>query len=115
MIKYKLSTYKLVVHGEYETEEEAIKDLSDKYMQGSRCDPPGKGYKEQLFHLKPLLIKDIAKEVYFYIEEEIHGIKQFVQKATLIIHPFKQEHWWSEKDDFKFKKCKFKYEVKEGD
>jgi hypothetical protein len=113
---YKLSTWKLEVKGEFESEEEAIKSLSDSYMTMSKCDPPGEHTLELLFSAKSRDLSTISKRVYFYIEEVVYGNKQWIHKLTLNIHPFKQEHWWESinKDKpFQFKETDFKYEVVE--
>lgn len=116
MKNYRLSSWKLQVTGLYATEEEAIKDLSDKYMQCSKCDPPGEHFLE-LFSGSGLTTRKtdgIAKRVYFYVEEKVYGNLQMVHKLTLNIHPFKQEHWWdsiNKENPFIFPQIEFKYEI----
>ncbi len=116
MKKYKLQTIFLGYNGEYKTEEEAIKDLADKYMSNSKCDPPGEHTLEIWANkgkIKGGDISKIAKVVWFYVWEEIYGVEQWVVKYNLAIHPFKKRHWWESEKDFKFdgRGRKFKYRV----
>jgi hypothetical protein len=113
MRTYKLSTWKLEVKGEYATEEEAIKDLSDRYMRCSKCDPPGKHFLEMFNKNAVRTLSDIGKRVFFYVEEEIYGHKQLVLKYDLDIHPFKKEHWWKcvNGEPFSFEETEFRYVI----
>lgn len=110
MNSYRLESWKLIVEGEYETEEEAIKDLSDKYMYCSKCDAPGDHPLEIFAKTTSREVSLIAKHVCFSVKLEVFGIKQWVQKYILHIHPFKSEHWWP-CEGFVFEPCEFKYEI----
>lgn len=114
-MEYKLSTWKLEVSGEFDTEEEAIKILSDRYMRCSKCDPPGEHIIEAMMNSSGDRTTDnIAKRVYFYVKEPIYGNLQWVHKLTLNIYPFKQEHWWESIDEnnpFVFSEIDFRYKI----
>ena len=114
--EYKLSTWKLSVEGEFESEEEAIKELSDRYMRCSKCDPPGEHPIELLSNSKggSRNIDTISKRVFLSVKEEVYGNLQWIHKLTLNIHPFKKEHWWDSvfKDKpFEFSEKEFKYKI----
>lgn len=111
-MKYKLYTWKLIVTGEYNNEEEAIKDLSDKYMACSKSDPPNEHPIELLTKTNNRTVDSIAKSVYLDVEIEVFGVLQFVNKYRLNIYPFKKEHWWKSNEDFKFEEREFRYEFK---
>lgn len=113
MTKYKLSTWKLETTGEFESEEAAIRELSDRYMQCSKCDPPGEHPIEHLSETTRT-VDTIAKRVYFYVQEKVYGNLQWVHKLTLNIYPFKPEHWWepvTKESRFKPEAREFKYEL----
>lgn len=115
MENYKLETWKLRVEGFYETEEAAIKDLADQYMQCSHCDAPGDHPLELWAKAKggtpkPVDVSIIGKGVCFSIEMKIFGIKQWVMKERLTIHPFQVNHWWP-CEGFVFEPCEFRYEI----
>lgn len=114
MKEYKLSSWKLEVKGQYASEEEAIKDLADKYMQCSKCDPPGEHFLELLSGNNQRDISQIGKGVWFYVYEAVYSHKQFVLKHQLTIYPFKQEHWWESVDKekpFVFEETEFRYKI----
>ena len=111
-MKYKIQTWKLLIQGEYDSEEEAIKDLADRYMQCSKCDAPNDHLIEHLTNKQSRLLENIAKRVYFYAEMEIFGNVQWIHKYTLNIYPFKDNHWWEDtRGNFKFEEREFKYEI----
>ena len=113
---YKISTWKYEVKGEFSSEEEAIKSLSDSYMKASKCDPPNEHPIELIAGVQNRDLSAIAKRVYFYVEEVVYGNKQWIHKLTLNIYPFKKEHWWesiNKEKPFEFKEIDFKYEVVE--
>jgi hypothetical protein len=111
-MKYKMQTWKLIVEGDYETEEEAIKDLADKYMQCSKCDAPNEHPIEHLTGNYNRTIDNIGKRVYLYVEMEIFNKLQMVHKYTLNIYPFKQSHWWEDTNGvFKFEDKEFKFKI----
>lgn len=114
MKKYKMQTWKLIVEGEYSSEEEAIKDLADKYMRCSKCDAPGNHPIEHLDKRHVRTIDGIAKAVYFFVQEEVYGINQWVQKYQMSIYPFTKDHWWP-CEGFEGPEREFKYEIKKGD
>lgn len=93
-MKFRIQTWKLRVEGEFDTEEEAIEVLSDRYLTCSKCDQPGDHPLELLSGKGRREIEKIAKQVYFYVEEEVYGHLQWIQKYILIIPPFKSRHWW---------------------
>jgi len=130
-MKYRLQTWKLTVEGEYLTDEEAILDLSDKYLRCSKCDLPGESLSELLSkdlniihgnsptaeklltniekvnfgvseNKTPKLITDIAKSVWLFTEEIMYNRPQWVEKHHVIIYPFKTEHWWDAPSDFTY-------------
>jgi len=111
MKTYKLETWKLKVEGEFETEEEAIKELSDRYMRCSKCDPPHEGVMEGLLQKNFRTLDTIAKGVFLSVKEEVYGHSQFILKHELVIYPFKKEHWWESSNGFEFEECEFKYEI----
>ena len=111
--KYKLSTWKLSIEGEYYNEKTAIRSLSNKYMKCSKCDAPGDHFIELMAGNSSRTIDTIAKRVYFYVYEDVYGHMQWILKYTLNIYPFQKSHWWP-CEDFNFEPRKFKYEfVKE--
>lgn len=121
MKKYRLQSWKLQIDGEFNDdntdEETVIKELSDRYMEISPCDPPGehpielmtqKKYSEDEIKLKLDLI---GKSVSLYIYMDVFGYMQWVKKYRLIIHPFKQNHWWESENKFIFDEREFRYEI----
>ena len=108
---YRIESWKLRVEGEYENEELAIKDLSDKYMQCSKCDAPGDHPLELWAGNKSREVNLIAKSVCFSIKTSVFGREQWVEKYSLNIYPFKKEHWWP-CEGFIFDEIDFKYEIK---
>lgn len=112
--KYKLSTWKYAVEAEFETEEEALKELSDKYMFASKCDAPGDHLFELMAGNTCRPIENIAKGVFFYVYEKVYGHMQWIRKYNLSIYPFKKEHWWP-CEGFEFKECEFKYKITTDD
>lgn len=106
-----MQTWKLSIDGEFETDEEAIKDLSDKYMKCSKFDLPGTSVPELLTSTKNVYPDGSpAKRVYLFIEHEVFGIKQMVQKYILNIYPFKQDHFW-DADHIRIPTKKFQYKI----
>lgn len=117
-MKYKLQTFKLTIEGEFETEEQAIKELSDNYMRCSKCNPPNQHPAELIMGVKPQeitkeRIEKIGKTVWFYVWEQVYGKWQWIEKYKLSIHPFRVEHWWESTIEPKFvpQECEFKYEI----
>lgn len=93
-IKYKISTWKYSVEAEFDSEEDAIKGLSDRYMRASKSDQPGEHMVELLNGTNSRTLDSIAKRVYFYVYEPVYGNMQWVMKYTLNVYPFKASHWW---------------------
>lgn len=112
-MEYKLGSWKYVVSGEFDSEESAIKELSDKYMTASKMDPPGEHGTELLSGVKYRKEEDCAKGVFLQVKEKIYGRMQWVTKYNLNIYPFKQKHWWDmiNGDKYDFQECEFKYEI----
>jgi hypothetical protein len=122
MKKYRLQSWKLQIDGEFDdstAEETVIKELADRYMSISHCDPPGehpidlltqKKYDENEIKRKLDLI---GKSVGLFVYTEVFGINQWIQKYHLTIHPFKQNHWWESitENKFIFDECEFRYEI----
>lgn len=112
--KYELKTWKLVVFGEFENDEEAIKELSDSYLKCSKCDLPGDSIPE-LLNGVGITRLDPAKHVYLFVEHEVFGIKQMVQKSILWIYPSKKEHWWNAEDkEIPTTSCRYSILDREG-
>jgi len=108
---YQLGSFKGYSEGEFATEEEAIKVLADRYMTISKSHAPGDHFLELLVGSQRK-IDDIGKDVYLKVFDEAFGIRQWVIKYHLVIHPFKQEHWWpSSKEPFEFAECEFRYRI----
>lgn len=111
MKNFRIQTWKLRVEGQFESEEEAIKELADRYMQCSKCDPPNEHFIELINGSQLRNVDTIAKGVFFYVYEEVYGIEQWIEKYQIDIFPFKKEHWWESKNGFEFKECEFRYNI----
>lgn len=121
-MKYRLETFKLTCEGEFDTEEQAIKELSDGYMKRSKCNPPNEHPAQLLVSTEPTpitkeRIDGIGKIVYFSVWENVYGRWQWIEKYKLCIHPFKAEHWWESTTEPKFvpEECEFRYEIVDGE
>ncbi len=109
-----METFKLSIEGEYDSEEKAVKDLANKYMQCSKCDLPGEHPVELLMEAKPRKgqLKTVCKGVWLSVWESIYGREQWVEKHELRIYPFKPNHWWpSISGKTQPKGSKFRYEI----
>ncbi len=83
-------------------------------MKASKCDPPGEHFLELLGGGNSRKVDDISKQVYLRVKEEVYGNMQWIHKSTLVIFPFKKEHWWDSinKDNpFVFEERDFRYAV----
>jgi hypothetical protein len=94
-MKYKLGSWMLSTEGEFETDEEAIKTLADRYMTASRSDPPGRHPLEILAGNGPTRkVEEIGKAVWLYVyTANQFGHEEWLVKHQLTIHPFKRDHW----------------------
>ena len=112
-----MSSFKLRIEGEYETEEEAIKDMANQYMQCSKVDPPCESIYLALAGADTHSVdwRTLAKQVALYRYEEVYGIKQKVMIKILNIYPYNKGHWWQDTEGGKefvknLPRRRFKYE-----
>ena len=113
--KYKLYSLKFTAEGEFNNEEQAIKELADDYMSVSKLSPPGESLGELLTNQMLNKVEDIGKVVRLSVyEENKYGIKQWNDMKRIKIYPFKEKHWDKpvKYHDFKPLKQEFKYEIK---
>lgn len=108
-----MGSFKYEVEGSYSSEEEAVKDLADKYMQSSRFDIPGEHFMELVAGTVSRSAETCSKGVYFQVYEEIYGHEQWIMKYRLRIHPFKSDHWYKSIKDpsIKMPETEFIYSV----
>jgi len=107
-----LQSWKLSVNGECATEEEAIKELSDRYMTHSKCSPPMEHPSELLTgNVTRRDVTKIGKSVLLSVFEEVYGINQWIEKHHLTIYPFKKSHWWESEKGFEFTETEFRYDI----
>lgn len=99
-MKYKLETFKNTVTGDFQTQDEAIRELADQYLTKMKCYPPR----------DKVSTAGICRAAYLSVKEEGPSGKWKVL-SRVEVFPFNINHWHDDGSGQFPRDCEFKYRI----